>query len=202
MADSPKPLRPTLTDISGALDLSPLVSYALDAHLRVAYCNPAWSRFAADNDAIELAGTGALGMDLCGVTGPLHPFYMQAFARVDNGEAVLEFLYDGSSPQVYRQFQMRIHSLRPAGWYLITNLRVVERPHDAPVTTGLGNYVNSDGQIVTCCHCRRSRRAGDLEHWDFVSAHLERPLDRVVRGLCHVCHDYFYPEKGSPSAAL
>jgi len=74
--------RTALGDIVGALEQSPMVSYILDANLRVAYCNPAWNRFAAENAAPELAGAGALGIDLRQILGDgLRPFYMHAFAQ-------------------------------------------------------------------------------------------------------------------------
>jgi hypothetical protein len=194
MANSPESARPTVADIIGPMEQSPLVSYLVDPNWCVAHCNPAWNRFAWDNGAPELAGERALGMDLRRVMGEdLRPFYRQAFEQAAKSGTVWKFLYECSSPKLFRKFQMEIHSLRPAGWYLITNTPVLERPHYAPVTTDLENYVNCDAQITLCSHCRSSRRALGREQWDFVPAHLERDLANARQSLCPTCRDYFYP---------
>jgi hypothetical protein len=191
---------PTVAGIIRTVDQSPLVSYAVDANLCLMYCNPAWNRFAADNGAPELVGAGALGTDLRRVMGEdLRPFYLHAFEWTAQSGEVWECLYECSSPQAFRKFQMRIHPLRPAGWSLITNAPVIERPHTGAVTTGLTNYTNSDAQIALCSHCRGSRRTDGLEQWDFVPAHLERTLDNISHTLCPLCRAYFYPEAGNSS---
>jgi hypothetical protein len=197
MANLLESSKPKLADIEDALDQSPLICYVLDTSRRVVYCNLAWDRFAIDNAAPDLAGAGALGADINRVIGEdLRPFYRRAFEQATQSETVWECLYECSSPQLFRKFRMRIHPLAPAGWHLITNARVIERPHHRPVTVGLEDYVNSNAQITVCSHCRCSRRAvpPEPEQWDFVPTHLERHMGNVSHGLCRVCLDYFYPE--------
>jgi hypothetical protein len=186
--------RTALGDIVGALEQSPMVSYILDANLRVAYCNPAWNRFAAENAAPELAGAGALGIDLRQILGDgLRPFYMHAFAQAKKSGEVRECLYECSSPHAFRKFQMRIHPLQDERCYLITNSLVIERPHTEPVTVGLAGYLNTRGMIAMCSHCRCCRRVLPPERWDFVPAYLGREVTNISHGLCPVCLQYFYP---------
>jgi len=185
----------TLEDVVRALDQSAQVSFVLDTNLRLTYCNQAWNRFALDNGAPELARDGAIGSDLRQVIGKeLRPFYLSAFEKVAREKTVWECLYECSSPQLFRKFLMRIHLLSPSGWYLVTNSRVIERPHATAVVTGLEDYLNSDGLINMCMHCRCSRRRSAPEQWDFVPAHLDRGLSNVSHSLCPVCLEYFYPK--------
>ncbi|MGA9527050.1 MAG: PAS domain-containing protein [Terriglobales bacterium] len=195
MADAIKPSRPILPDLLHTLESSPMVSYAVDENLQVQYCNPAWDRFAVDNGAPELKAERALGTDLRHVIPEdLRPFYLQAFEQAEKSGTVWECLYECSSPQVFRKFQMRIHPLRPPGWALVTNALTSERLHTEVVTAGLVAYVDSYAQITMCSHCRRSRRADKRERWDFVPAHLEPHLSNISHGLCPICLEYFYPQ--------
>lgn len=184
-----------MKNILQALNQSSVVSYVVDSNLCLAYCNPAWDRFAVENSAPELARATLLGTDLRSVLGKdLRPFYLQAFEQVAHSGTVWDCLYECSSPQLFRKFQMRIHPLRPEGWYLVTNTLVIEKPHTATVTSGLEGYVNCDGQITVCSHCRSSRHADRPEQWDFVPVHLERNLANISHGLCPICLEYFYPK--------
>ena len=189
---------PNLAQMISALNASPLVSYAIDGNLRLVYRNLAWDMFAAENNAPELVGELALGIDLHDVIGrDLLPFYLQAFNLVCQTGAEWNWLYQCSSPQVFRNFRMRIQPLRPTGWLLISNARVVERPHSIPVAYGLQSYVSVDGQITMCSHCRCSRKTDQPSQWDFVPAHFDSNLENISHGLCPVCLEYFYPNRES-----
>ena len=193
----PSPQAPGF-DLVAAIDTveqSPQVSFILDASLRLAYRNQAWNRFAQDNGAPELAEAGVIGTDLRSVIGnDLRPFYLHAFETVAREKTVWQCFYECSSPDVFRKFQMRVHPLARSGWYLVINNLVNEHPHSAPIVGGLHDYVNSDGMITICMHCRCSRRATPPERWDFVPAYLDRTLTHVTHGLCPLCLEYFYPK--------
>jgi hypothetical protein len=177
------------------LDSSPMISYAVDEHLCIQYCNPAWDRFAIENAARDLAGGAAIGTDLhCVIADDLKPFYMQGFHLAVQSGRVWECFYECSSPQLFRKFQMRIHPLRPPGWSLVTNTLVIEHPHTEVRLAGLEAYVDQQSQIVMCCHCRKSRTATTPEQWDFVPAHLEPNLSNISHGLCPICLEYFHPK--------
>ena len=184
-----------MSDLIIAADENPHVSYMLDADLRFTYCNPAWDWFAAENGAPELTGTSMVGTDLRLVmVEALRPFYTRAFEQARQSGKVWEYVYECSSPNVFREFQMRIHPLTPSGWYLVTNPIVIERPHPKTVTKGLARYLRRDGVITMCSHCRCSRQTESPEQWDFVPAYLEPHLTNVSHGLCPICLEYFYPK--------
>ncbi len=202
MSSSTTTSRPDLADVIGAVAQSPQISFVVDANLRLAYCNQAWDRFAVDNAAPELAGASVVGTDLrCAIGEDLRPFYMQAFETVEREGSVWECLYECSSPQRFRKFQMRIHLLAPSGWFLVTNSLLIERPHAATISSGLEDFVNPDGIVTVCMHCRCSRRAAPPEQWDFVPAHLDRNLSNISHGLCPLCLEYFYPKSEGRGAS-
>jgi len=195
MSTFPISVRPDLSEVIGAVAQSPKISFVLDTHLRITYWNPAWRNFALENGAPELARPEAIGIDLHDVIGEeLRAFYLQAFEKVARQASVWECLYECSSPELFRKFQMRIHLLEPSGWFLVTNSLVIERRHDSVVTTGLEDYKTADSIITVCMHCRCSRRVTPPPRWDFVPAHLDRNLSNISHGLCPVCSEYFYPK--------
>jgi hypothetical protein len=186
---------PALHDMLGALDTSPLISYVLNSGYRIVYCNAAWDRFATENDAPELTHSAIIGTDFrCALGDTLRPFYLQAIDQVARTGAVWEWIYECSSPELFRKFQMRVQPLQREGW-LVTNARLVERPHADAVHTGLHAYANQHGLITICSHCRRSRQTDCPAEWDFVPAHLDRTLTNISHGLCPLCLEYFYPKE-------
>ena len=82
-------LAPTMTDLIDALEQSSMVSYIVDGDYQINYCNPAWDRFALENDAPELIRTSVLGLDLRSVLGKdLRSFYTQALEGVEKSGRV------------------------------------------------------------------------------------------------------------------
>jgi len=184
-----------LSRIMHALDRSPAVSYILDSQFRIVYCNPAWNRFARSNGAPRLAGDLVLGSDLFdAIPDVLRPAYSNAFRQVSAGQ-VWEQSYECSSPNLFRVFRMRIHLLKPSDWFVVTNTLVVEQPHAGTATADSNTYIDVNGFITVCAHCRCSKRVDNSGQWDFVPQYLQLGLEstpKVSHGLCPVCRAYFY----------
>ena len=184
---------PALHSMVAALDASPLISYVSDSQFRIVYCNPAWDRFAIENQAPELAGGRVLGSDLRSALGKdLLPFYVQAFDQVRLSGVAWEWIYECSSAELFRKFQMRVLPLQDGGWLLVTNARIVEHLHPPAMQTALDAYRSPQGMITICSHCRRSRRMDHPAEWDFIPSHIERGRTDISHGLCPICLDYFY----------
>jgi len=185
-----------LSRIMYALQRSPAVSYVLDSDLRILYCNPAWNDFARSNGAPELASDTVIGFDLFdAIPEELRALYSDAFRQVFSTGRVWEQSYECSSPVVFRVFRMRIHLLKPQNWCIVTNPLVVERPHTRAALGDAKIYVNADGFLTMCAHCRCSRRQDDPGQWDFVPEYLQltpASSPKVSHGLCPVCRAYFY----------
>lgn len=185
-----------LSRIMHALERSPAVSYILDSQFRIMYCNSAWNRFARSNGAPQLTSEAVVGSDLFHtIPEVLKTLYSDAFRHVLSTGLVWEQSYECSSPSLFRTFRMRIHPLQPQGWFVITNTLIVERSHTGTATADSNTYVDGNGFVTACAHCRCSRRLDNPDQWDFVPQHLQLRLDspvKVSHGLCPVCRAYFY----------
>lgn len=189
-------MRGHLSRIMQALQRSASVSYILDSQFRLMYCNPEWNRFAISNGAPQLVGGAVVGSDLFDVIPEvLRAVYSDAFRHVLSTGRVWEHAYECSSPALFRMYWMRIHLLKPQDWFVITNPLVVERAHTRSPIADPNAYVDANGIVTMCAHCRCSRRVDNPHQWDFVPEYLEkRPGVRVMvsHGLCPVCYSYFY----------
>lgn len=187
---------PEFHELVDTLKATAAVTYVLDSSLQFVYCNPAWDKFAGENDGPELLGDAVIGSQLFHVIPDvLRPFYSHVFDEVRRSALVWQFVYECSSPQRHRKFRMGVHLLN-SNWLMVSNTLLVEKAHSRENPAHDSVYRNNDGQIIMCAHCRCSQRTDEPRRWDFVPAHLEaRPLSLgVSHGLCPLCRAYFYPK--------
>lgn len=174
------------------------ILYLLRPDLRIAYCNKAWDRFAAENGGVRLNRGEVLGTSVLEIIPePLRSFYAGGFASAKREFRPWEHDYECSSPDLYRLFHMRVLPLANS-YLLVENSLRIERPHGAerpPMPANAALYLNANGLVTMCSHCRRTRRSSTLETpvWDWVPSYLENPPATVSHGLCRNCRAYFYP---------
>ena len=175
------------------------IMYMLGPSLRIIYCNKAWDEFASLNGGIGLERNVILGTSILDVVpSPLRAFYEDAFAQVRQQLKPWEHDFECSSPDTFRLFHMRVLPL-PNSNSIVENSLQVEKPHgpERPaMSADRTSYVNENGILAMCCHCRRTRRinAGAVSVWDWVPAFLTDPPGRVSHGLCRTCRAYYYPD--------
>jgi len=196
--DSASMVHGHLSRIMQALDSSSAVAYMLNSEFRIMYFNPAWKQFAEANGAPKLASQLVIGADLFDfVPEALKTFYSDAFREIMASGRVWEKSYECSSPTLFRMFRMRVHLVKPQDGLVITNSLLVERSHTRMMWSANQNeYMNTNGFVTICAHCRCSRRIDKPDQWDFVPEYIEPALNYAARfshGLCPVCHAYFYP---------
>lgn len=182
--------------ILDALQRSPAVSYILDSQFRIMYCNPAWNRFAQLNGAPHLTSDVMVGFDLFeAIPEVLKGAYESAFQHVLSTGKVWEQAYECSSPLIFRKFRMRIHLLKAQNQFVVTNPLSFDRPHARESRADTDTYVNANGFITMCAHCRCSKRLDNSDQWDFVPEYLQISSlsgSKISHGLCPVCRAYFY----------
>jgi hypothetical protein len=189
-----------LADALRILRNSEQVSFILDWSLNLVYHNKAWNNFARQNSAPELADGAAIGTNVLSVTDEsLRPFYREAFREVTREKPIRGWEYECSSPERFRKFLMRVHPMKPSGYFLVTNSLLVESEHSAAKPNSK-EYRGSDGKIHLCVHCRCSKRGAQSERWDFVPANLKPETANVLQDLCPICKGYFYPAHGDERA--
>lgn len=182
--------------LRSVLDEREDITCVLDPGLRFVYCNPAWDRFALANQGEQAKGEQVLGTSLLEVVAePLRRFLQHAFEAVATSGKPFEFDYECSSAESLRLFRMHIMPLKPEGGFLVVHSLRVEEPHDRPTESpNPKRYCTSEGLIVMCAHCRRTRRAQEPDKWDWVPAHLNDRSLQVSHGLCGICRAYLYPD--------
>jgi hypothetical protein len=172
------------------------VSCVLNSELRITYCNPAWDRFALENQGERALSRHVLGTSVLDVSGDaLQRFYRNMFEAVASSGKPFDFDYECSSAERFRMFRMHVLPLKGASGFLVVHSLRLEWPHSrTPSDPERELYRDSRGLIVMCSHCRRTRRANDPAAWDWVPQHLTDSSLEVSHGLCQVCHAYYYPE--------
>jgi hypothetical protein len=185
-----------LSSVLAALESSPTVSYILDSQHRIIHCNPAWDRFAKSNGAPDLTGDRVIGSDVFDATPDvLKKFYDDGFqTAIDRG--IWEVSYECSSPDLFRKYRMRVHCLGRTVGFIVTNSLIYESHHRRPRKPDTEKYVQANGLVTMCAHCRRSQRVDRPDQWDFVSHYLRlkgTALLTVSHSFCPICHAYYYP---------
>lgn len=166
----------------------------VDADLRIALYNPAYTRFAEQNGGgsqfLERWGLGA--SLVAAIPEVLTPFYVPRFRAALTATEPWRHTYECSSPDVERTMHLEAFPLGGRGLLFVHSLRV-EVPHTrAAVHAGVEVYRSSNGLIVQCAHCRRLRHPDDARRWDFVPAAVTRAGEQVSHGLCQTCAGHYF----------
>ncbi len=176
-----------------AIDSTENIVFLLNARREIVYCNPAWDRFALEN-----GGDTAMRAKVCGssifdvIPEPLRQFYEDVYELSSRESRIITFNYHCSSPVSFRLFQMQVVPQSSSG-FAIVNSMIIEHEHEQPCVFPTANaYEDAAGLITLCSHCRRTKRVGAENTWDWVPAHLSRRPLTISHGLCAVCRTHYY----------
>lgn len=177
--------------------------YGLWQDLRLAYLNPAWFRFAAENGGEPaISSRWNLGVSIMeSVAGQLQPFYRKLLENCLKPEKAelrpVQHEYECSSGALYRRFQLTVYPLKDHQGLLLVNSLVIERPHDPaerqPRAPDKADYADQHGLIHQCCHCRRVQNQEIGNRWDWVPQWVDHIPRDTTHSLCPFCLDYYYP---------
>lgn len=163
----------------------------------IAYVNPAYFRFAAENGGDRVPIEWSLGANLFeAIRGPQRGFYEDNLGACLTNEEPWSHEYECSSREILRRYHMHAYPLRGAGLLLVHSL-VVATPHEAsrdPVRhPRVEYYRDGNGLIHQCYYCRRVRRQVDGAGWDWVPDWVETPPPETSGALCETCFEYHFP---------
>jgi hypothetical protein len=121
----------TVKESSDLFENEPAVTFALDRHLRIVYCNKAWDHFAEANSAMGLKRPAAYGCSVLDVVPEsLKDLYRSAYLNVFAYKRQWVFHYECSSAAVFRLFRMVVrHWPHSNDFIVIANSLLEERPH-------------------------------------------------------------------------
>jgi hypothetical protein len=182
-------------EIPAAVESSPHVSFAVTESLDIYYCNPAWDRFASENEGSPVVlAKGVLHKSFLEfVPEQLKAHYAGLFQRVRTTSRMQSQNYECSSAHQFRIYRMQIYPLQKGMGFLVINSLRVEREHTREAhEPDDAMYRDKTGLICMCANCRRSRRVDDPETWDWVPAYVLAVRDDVTHGVCAFCLEYYY----------
>jgi len=178
-----------------AVESSPHACFCLTESLEFCYCNAAWDQFARENGGTPnvLAASVLHKPFLQYVPEALHANFEELFHRVRALGRLQSQDYECSSANIFRVYRMQVYPLKPgSGFVVINSLRVVH-PHTREVCEpDDAVYRCVLGLIHMCANCRRTRRNGDPEIWDWVPAYVARPRREMTHTICPFCREYYY----------
>lgn len=186
-----------------ALDQHQGTVFGLWPDLTLAYFNPAWFAFARDNAGEPaISAQWVLGRHVMdAIPEALQPFYAgwfrQTLAQAAGPRPVVH-VYECSSAGIYRRFVMHVYPLRRGTGLLVVNSLDVEQPY-AEATGQIAQapdpsrYLDSQGIVHQCAHCRRIEAVGAGNRWDWVPQWVEHPPASTSHTLCNLCLDHYYP---------
>jgi len=185
-----------------SLNQHPSSVYGLDANLNIAYLNPAWFQFAAENGGNQFnPDLWSLNRNIfdC-IPNVLESFYRDLFeSTLYEKESPLiakQASYECSSPELFRLFSMHLYAIGSVGIIAINSLSVEETQTPNLPAKGnafdASNYIDENGLLIQCANCRRVQRLDNPEQWDWIPKFIEQKHSHTSHGVCRPCMEHYY----------
>lgn len=172
--------------------------YGIWPDFRLAYLNPGWFRFAADNNGEpEISRRWDLGVSMLDALPPeTQAFYKARYRDCLESGNTWSYEYECSSAQIFRLLAQIVYPLGAGEGLLIANSLRVEQAHDPkgrPVNPPLDSvYRDQEGLIHQCAGCRRVKNPLEPERWDWVPAWVDRIPVATTHTFCPSCFGHFF----------
>ena len=167
--------------------------YGLTRELTLNYMNPAWFKFANDNDGTSVidARFGVGTPITAAFCEPLRSHYSAIYHGLLRTGQVWQHDFECSSERLYRMYHQTVYPLRNLSGLLVVNSLRIEQAH---ATRGAlaDAYLEPSGLMTACVHCKRVHRKLGAQTWDSVPSWKERMPANLSHSLCPICFDYFY----------
>lgn len=190
-----------LLDAYPARELSskPGSVYGIDAEFRLACANPAWFTFARDNNGEPEISSSWGGRSILEAMPPVvRDFYEQNYRTCLATGKKWQHEYECSSPERYRRFHQVAYPLTGGKGLLLVNAQVIEVPHSKdrvrPENTELAHYLDPNGFICQCAHCRRVKNFSVTtpQRWDWIPEWVNRCPPNTSHSFCPSCYGHYY----------
>jgi hypothetical protein len=146
-------------------DESTSVTCVIDADSKIVYCNPAWNRFALQNNAPQATAGHVVGRSLFSyIPAVLEQHYRELVEMARARRELVGTDYECHNIHKFRQYHLTVLPIPQTSLMAMVHSLRVERPvtfepHRA------SSYHRGAGNVVTmCAQCRRTRDA--LRHWN------------------------------------
>ncbi len=176
------------------------IIYGVRADFCLSYLNPAWFRFAKENGGEPyISKEWGLGRSILDcVSGEVKAFYEARWNSCLGAHEVWSHDYECSSDTLYRRYHQIVYPMGRREGLLFVNSLVVERLHDPsarpPVKAAReSSYMDENGLICQCAHCRRVKNVRETERWDWVPEWVKRCPQYTSHTFCPMCFRHYYP---------
>lgn len=173
--------------------------YALSKDMELIYFNPAWIRFAQENDVDrDVLNKFSLGTAIPKVLKgqEVRDFYIQNYKNVLATGKVWRHEYECSSIDEFRYFHQGVYPLKDGEGIIVINTLLVNVPADLINRKAYEaiekQYLQPTGLITQCTNCRYTQRADQPEIWDWVPSWVEKMPDNISHSICPTCFDYHW----------
>ena len=165
----------------------------IDRQFRILLLNPAYHRFAGDNEGDKVASDYSVGSDmLAAISGPQKEFYRSFLGECFGQSEPKSHDYECSSSERYRLFKLFAYPSVSHEVLLLDHAIQVEKAQELTGSTlSKEQYIDSYGIMHQCGHCRRVRH-NNSEQWDWLE--LAMTFKEVSHGLCDSCLSTYYPD--------
>lgn len=173
--------------------------YVVDKNYNIVDFNDGYKLFAIANEGEDILEKWPIGSNvLSSVPEIIKDFIKNMYDEVILNNNTIEHEYDCHSPTVFRRFTMRIlplhnkfalheHSLIESS-ALNDSCELSE--HDIE-----SKFMDSNGIIHQCCHCRKIQSSSDLNNWTWVVSLIKRNKrysGKVSHTICPVCMFHYF----------
>lgn len=174
-------------------------AYATRSSGELLYVNPAWHRFALENEGETVLECWRIGENCFEVIPEsLQGYYQDLYRSVLMQPRITrpkQFIYECSSADTIRRFCMSVYALPEMDGVVTVNTLVHSAHRDEQGTTHADEslYRDESGLLHQCAHCRRVQyRPPKGRHWNLVKQWIEQIPEQTSHGLCPICFEYFY----------
>jgi len=208
--NSPLLLKPRFSELLADYEHKSLLDadetiYGMWPDFRLAFVNVGWMSFAELNGGIPNITTDwSLGRRVTdAIAEPLRPFFETNYEKCLREKRPWEHVYECSSAKLYRKFHMMTFPLGESeGFLVINSLRHAEAHRRVELPPIEDLYRNAQGIVVQCCHCRRVRRVGSDQTWDWVPDWVSTQPSNTSHSLCEPCVGFHYSPQRSTTTGF
>lgn len=177
--------------------------YGVWNDFRLAYLNPAWFRFAKENQGepnISIKwGLGRSILDC--IQGDIKALYQEKLHTCLDSNKVWAHDYECSSDAFYRYYHQIVYPLPLREGLLIVNSLIVEKPHNPKQRQAKSAdetiYLDENGFICQCAYCRRVKNFRHHEQWDWVPEWVQHCPDNTSHTYCPACFGHYFTTAAS-----
>lgn len=176
--------------------------YGLWPDLTFGYFNEGWLAFARENDGPDEEATRAyLDRSLFDVIAPELRAHFEEFFRTARKISEKDLHpprmhYDCNSPTRFRSMVMTAFAAPYDVGFLVVHSPVreasLESRYDLKSPDDVREYLDDNGLIHQCAHCRRVMHPSETGRWDMVPDLIRHVDLRVSHTLCMFCRDIFW----------